>query len=151
MADLHPLPRLARMLGYAGLLPQLGAFAVLASGRVEHRELAQLLAITYAALIFGFLGALWWGLAAAQPTRAPAWIWWAGVLPSLISLFLFLRWASGHLETPAALLSLAFGIAGSSLVDQYVDKLKLCPPGWANFRLALSIGLGSITLACAIA
>jgi len=151
MADLHPLPGLARVLGYAGLLPQLAALALLASGPIEHRHLAQLLAITYAALIFSFLGALWWGLAAAQVARAPAWIWSAGVLPSLVSLLVFLLWASGHLGTPGALSILALGIVGSALVDRRLDELKLCPPGWTNLRLALSIGLGSLTAACAIA
>ena len=151
MVDLHPLPSLARALGYAGLLPQLAALALLADGPMEHRHLAELLAITYAGLVFSFLGALWWGLAAAQVTRAPAWIWSAGVLPSLASLFVFLAWASGHLGTPGALFILALGIAGSALVDRRLDELKLCPPGWTNLRLALSIGLGSLPAACAIA
>ena len=150
MTASHPLPGLARMLGYAGLLPQLGAFAVLASGREEHRDLAQLLAITYAALIFSFLGALWWGLAAAQLARAPAWIWWAGVLPSLVSLCVFLPWATGYLAAPRVLSALALGIAGSAFVDLYLNKLKLCPPGWVKLRFTLSIGMGATTAACAI-
>ena len=118
---------------------------------MEHRDLAEWLAITYAALIFSFLGALWWGLAAAQVTRAPAWIWSAGVLPSLVSLFVLLLWASELLGTPGALSILALGIAGSALVDRRLNEMKLCPPGWTNLRLVLSIGLGSLTAACAIA
>ena len=78
------------MLGYGRLLPQLAALILLASGPIEHRHFAEFLAITYAALIFSFLGAFWWGLAAAQVVRAPAWIWPAGVLPSLVSLLVFL-------------------------------------------------------------
>ena len=150
MAAPHPLPNLARMLGYAGLLPQVAALAMLASGSIEHRNFAELLAITYAALIFSFLGALWWGLAAAHVDRAPAWIWLAGVIPSLVALSVLLPWASGHLGTTPALFTLALGIAGSALVDRRLDKLKLCPPGWTNFRLTLSVSLGSITAACAI-
>ena len=150
MADLHPLPNLARVLGYAGLLPQIAALALLVSGPIEHRNFAELFAITYAALIFSFLGALWWGLAAAHVDRAPAWIWLAGVVPSLISLFVFLPWATGHLGTPSTLFTLALGIAGSALVDRRLDELKFCPPGWTNLRFVLSIGLGTLTAACAI-
>ena len=117
---------------------------------MEHRDLAEWLAITYAALIFSFLGALWWGLAAAQVIRARAWIWWAGVFPSLVSLLVVLTWASGHLGTAGALFILALGIAGSALVDRRLNELKLCPPGWTNLRLALSICLGTLTAACAI-
>lgn len=150
MADPHPLPNLARVLGYAGLLPQIAALALLASGPMEHRNFAELLAITYAALILSFLGALWWGLAAAHVDRAPAWIWLAGVVPSLVSLVVFLPWASAHLGTTPALFILALSIAGSSLVDRRLDELKLCPPSWVNLRLVLSIGLGSLTAACAV-
>lgn len=39
--------------------------------------------MVYAALIFSFLGALWWGLAAAHRPSAPVWVWPGGVLPSL--------------------------------------------------------------------
>ncbi len=151
MADPTPLPGFARVLGCAGLLPQLAALVLLASGPIEHRHLAQLLAIIYASLIFSFLGALWWGLAAAQVTRAPTWIWSAGVLPSLVSLLVFLLWASGHLGMPGALSILALGIAGSALVDRRLNELELSPPGWTNLRFVLSFGLVSLTAACDIA
>jgi hypothetical protein len=60
------------------------ALLLLASGSSDHRFSALALAFAYAALILSFLGALWWGLAAAQPARAPEWVWPAGVAPSLL-------------------------------------------------------------------
>lgn len=151
MADLQSLPGLARVLGYAGLLPQLAALVLMASGPAEQRHLAELLAVAYAALIFSFLGALWWGLAAAQAARAPTWIWSAGVSPSLVSLSILLLWMSRQLGTPGALSILALSIAASALVDRRLNDLELCPPGWTSLRSVLSIGLGLLTAACAIA
>lgn len=80
---LHAHPS-ASIYGYAGLLPQVAALLMLASGPSDYSFLALALAFAYAALIFSFLGALWWGLAAAQPEAAPAWP--VGVLPSLLAL-----------------------------------------------------------------
>lgn len=148
---LQPLPGLARVLGYAGLLPQLAALVLMVSGSAEQRHVAELVAVVYAALIFSFLGALWWGLAGAQLARAPTWIWSAGVLPSLVSLLILLLRMIGQLGAPGALSILALGIAASALVDRRLNELELCPPGWTSLRSALSIGLGSLTLACAFA
>jgi hypothetical protein len=144
------LPPLARALGYAGLLPQLAAVALLATGSLDYRFSALALAFAYAALIFSFLGALWWGLAAARPERAPAWVWPVGVLPSLLALAACIPWAVGG-EWPApSLVILALGIAASVLVDHRLAKLGLCPPGWLRLRLHLSLGLGFLTGLCAL-
>ncbi|EDX80246.1 hypothetical protein BBAL3_1403 [Brevundimonas sp. BAL3] len=71
------LPPFARVLGFAGLLPQAAAVAVLILGGPDVRFAALSLAYAYAALIFSFLGGVWWGLAAmarggaTRPWRRP--------------------------------------------------------------------------------
>ena len=68
--DTAPRPfRIARRLGYAGLLPQIAALALFAGGG-EWGWVALAAGFAYAALIFSFLGGVWWGQALAMP-RAP--------------------------------------------------------------------------------
>jgi hypothetical protein len=138
-------------LGYAGLLPQAAALLLLATGSLEYRFSALALAFAYAALVFSFLGALWWGLAAAQPDSAPEWVWVAGVLPSLIALATCVPWAIGTEWPGPSLVVLALGIAGSALVDRRLTQLGLCPARWLHLRVRLSLGLGALTALCAIA
>ena len=55
----------ARLLGYAGILPQaIALLAVLKGGPAGWSALA--LSYGYAALIFSFLGGVWWGLGLAE-------------------------------------------------------------------------------------
>ncbi len=151
MATRPALPSLAGTLGYAGLLPQAAAVLLLATGSPDYRFSALALAFAYAALIFSFLGALWWGLAAAQPDRAPLWVWPAGVMPSLLALAACVPWAVGAEWPGPSLVALALGIAATALVDWHLDRLGLCPPGWLRLRVHLSLGLAALTGLCAIA
>lgn len=144
------LPPIARTLGYAGLLPQATAALLLAHGSLEYRFTALALAFAYAALIFSFLGALWWGLAAAQPDVAPEWVWVAGIAPALTALATCIPWAIGADWPQPSLLVLAMGIACSVLIDRRLDRLGLCPPGWLRLRVHLSLGLGVLTACCAM-
>jgi hypothetical protein len=139
------LPLIARILGYAGLLPQAAATLLSAAGSPEYRFSALSLAFAYAALILSFLGALWWGLAAAYRGTAPSWVWPVGVAPCLVALGTCLPWAMGG-EWPApSLFALALGIAVSPIVDWRLDRAGLCPPGWLRLRVRLSLGLAVLT------
>ena len=82
----------ARFLGYAGLLPQIFAVLLLSDEGLRWTALAG--GFGYAALIFSFLGGVWWGLGISNP-HAPRWLYVAGVLPSLISLAAYLPWIFG--------------------------------------------------------
>ena len=144
------LPRTARALGYSGLLPQAAAALCLAIGPAGYRPVALAAAMIYAALIFSFLGALWWGLAAAHRTSAPRWIWPVGVLPSIASLTVWMPWVMGVQALSLSLGVLATGIAASALVDLRLEQLRLTPTGWFAFRLQLSLGLGALTALCAL-
>jgi hypothetical protein len=151
VANRPALPSAPHLLGYAGLLPQAVAAVALASGSPDYRFSALALAFAYAALILSFLGALWWGLAGAQPDVAPSWIWVAGVLPSLIALATCVPWAVGAEWPVPSLWILAAAIAASPLVDLRLDRLGLCSAGWLRLRLILSASLAGLTAFCALA
>ena len=145
-AALSPLPSFARVLGYAGLLPQAFVLASLLLGGSEIRSTALSLAFAYAALIFSFLGGVWWGLATAAHASVPRWIWAVAVLPSLFALGTAWPWATGHTWPGPSLVVLGALIMSSVLVDLKLRSLGLTPPGWLTLRLPLSIGLGFLTL-----
>ncbi len=140
----HRLPPLARVLGFAGLLPQAAAVAVLLAGDADQKTAALGLAYAYAALIFSFLGGVWWGLAAAMGLKAPKWVWIASVAPSLLALATSV-WMAGS-DPAVALVVLGVFVAASVLVDLKLKAAGLTPEGWLALRAPLAIGLGVLTL-----
>ena len=147
------VPSLPRWLGWAGLLPQIACVAVLYLGPEEWRYSALALAFAYAALILSFLGGMWWGIAATAPAaerrNALGWLWIAAVLPSLVALACFLPWVFGWAWPEPSLVMLG----GALLVSLGVDaKLgALAPRWWMALRVPLSLGLGLLTVAAALA
>jgi hypothetical protein len=150
MATRPALPSTSLKLGYAGLLPQAFAVILLATGSLEYRFVALALAFAYAALIFSFLGGLWWGLAASDPEDAPAWIWIAGIMPSLIALATCVPWAVGAPWPGPSLIILGVALVGTPIIDRNLDRLELAPAGWRSLRRNLSLGLGLLTIAAAL-
>ena len=143
------IPPLARLLGYAGLLPQIAVVAVLAVGDPASRFSALALGYAYAALILSFLGGLWWGLAARAPEGAPRWLWFASVAPSLIALATAWPWAIGLAWPAPSLVVLGLALIGALVIDRRLVADGLAPPGWMALRLPLSLGLGALTLVTA--
>lgn len=139
-------PKLPRKLGYAGLLPQIGVLAVLLSGSQWWRFAALSIGYAYAALILSFLGGMWWGLAARSPERAPAWIWFAAVAPSLLALATFLPWVFGATWPGPSLAVLGLALVTSLFVDRRLVADDLAPAWWMALRVPLSIGLGLLTI-----
>lgn len=137
----------ARMLGYAGLLPLIGCVAGLGLLPM-HRALLLDAGFGYAALIFGFLGGLWWGQGIARGKASPALFTFA-VLPSLIAWGLILLRLLGW-TTEAALLVLGAAILLSPIVDLALARTETSVRGWIALRLQLSTGLGALTLALAL-
>ena len=144
------LPRSAQWLGHAGLLPQLGVVVTLAAGDPGSRFSALALGYAYAALILSFVGGLWWGLASRDPARAPGWIWVAAVMPSLVALASAIPWALGALWPGPSLVLLGLSLASTLIIDALLDQRRLCPAGWLALRARLSLGLGALTLLCAL-
>lgn len=134
--------RSVQWLGYSGLLPQVLALYLFWSGG-EWGWIALAGGFAYAALIFSFLGGVWWGQALSNPT-APKWTFVVAVLPSLIGLGLFLPWTLGWAWPEPSLLWLGLFLMASPLVDR---ALGLGEGEWIRLRWHLSIGLGLLTLA----
>lgn len=132
----------ARWLGYAGLLPQLIAVGLVwQGGELSYVALAG--GFAYAAMIFSFLGGVWWGQSqAAGNANAAAYV--VAVLPSLLALALFLPWTFGWEWPGPALLYLGVLITISPLVDRW---LGLAGREFMRLRWHLSLGLGAATIA----
>ncbi|MEG3169098.1 DUF3429 domain-containing protein [Sphingomonas sp. LB3N6] len=142
------IPPIARLLGLSGLLPQLGAVALLLSGDPQSRYSALAITYAYAAIILSFLGGLWWGLA-ARTDSPPRWLWFAGVAPSLIALVTAWPWMVGLRWPGPSLVVLGISLIGALLVDRALVRAGLAPPGWMALRVPLSLGLGVLTMLAA--
>ena len=142
-------PAYARVLGLAGMLPQLVALWLLLTGSEAWYFAALSIAYAYAALILSFLGGAWWGLA-AQARPAPAWVWFAAVAPSLIALASAVPWATGMPWPGPSLVMLGGALVGALAVDWQLHRSRLAPDWWMALRLPLSLGLGAATLAAGL-
>lgn len=132
----------ARWLGYAGVLPQIICVALAASGH-EYGYSALAGGFAYAAAIFSFLGGVWWGQALSSG-RGGAGAYLLAVMPSLLSVALFLPWTFGWDWPGPALLYLGALILASPLVDR---ALGFASKDFYRLRLQLSVGLGALTIA----
>jgi Protein of unknown function (DUF3429) len=144
----RPLDPLIRQLGYAGLVPQAFAVAMLIDGN-DLRWIASAGGFGYAAFIFSFLGGVWWGLA-MQSETPPRWIYFAAVTPSLLSLVAYLPWTFGWEWPTMSLWFLAAMIALSPLVDRAMARSIALPTGWIALRWQLSLGLAGLTAILAL-
>ncbi len=138
------LPRAAFRFGFAGLLPQLIALFLVATNS-DQRWSALAVGYAYAALIFSFLGGVWWGQAIAMK-NPPAWIYAAAVAPSLIALATYVPWVVGADWPGPSLVVLGVCLILSPLVDRAIGRSVALPTGWMRLRIMLSTGLGGLTL-----
>jgi hypothetical protein len=149
---MREVPSRARLLGLAGLLPQIACLLVVYLGPEGWRDAAFIVAALYAALILSFLGGTWWGIAAGAPAAerrsSLGWLWVAAVLPSLVALACLAPLALGYWRAEPSLIMLG----GSLLVALGVDgRLSdLAPRWWLSLRVPLSIGLGVLTILIAL-
>ncbi|RDC60687.1 hypothetical protein HME9302_01902 [Alteripontixanthobacter maritimus] len=155
------IPMVPRMLGFAGLLPQLACVVAVWLGPEEWLWTAKAIGFGYAAIIFSFLGGMWWGLAAAtslhtpgsqskfergqtRTLSVPSWIWFAAIAPSLIALAAYLPWIFGGPWPGPSMIVLGGAIAGSLWVDRALGKYT--PDWWMALRIPLSLTLGAATV-----
>lgn len=131
----------ARLLGFAGLLPQL-AFVGLQLARPDPGW--SLLAFGYGALILSFLGGIWWGVAASRRGPGPA-LFAVAVVPSLVAMALLIA-AMTRLSLRWPLVLLGSAILLTLLVDRWLAARGDVPADWMRLRVPLSLGLGALTI-----
>lgn len=144
---LRPIPKAAFIAGYAGLLPQIIAAAMVLSGS-EYQWTGLALAYGYAAFIFSFIGGMWWGLGVTtrKDDASAHGIFVLAVAPSLLALATYLPWIWGLTWPGPSLAYLGFFLLLSPLGDRWLSSRCALPPGWMKLRWHLSLGLGGLTL-----
>ncbi|MEM6490627.1 MAG: DUF3429 domain-containing protein [Pseudomonadota bacterium] len=130
-----PIPKPARVLGLAGVIPfAAGALAVWVAP-AEYQFAAFTAQTLYAAVILSFLGGVQWGFAAAGlgPGAGPSWerLGWS-VLPSLLG------WAALFLDPTAKVAVLMLGFLAAFMIDRRWTQLGRCPPWYARLRRDLT-------------
>ncbi len=138
----EPLPRIARLLGLAGLVPFLGSLALAAASADEMRGAALWALATYGAVILSFLGAVHWGLALGpgRPAAVEARLG-LGVLPSLVG------WVALLLPPVPSLLLLAAGILGTAGMETLAARRGLLGAAYLRLRWRLSLAAAASLLA----
>lgn len=136
-----PLSPTARLLGFAGLLPQI-AFVGLQF--VYPDPGWTLLAFAYAGLILSFLGGIWWGVAVGR--RGPdAGLLAVAVAPTLVAMALLIAvLLQATIRWPLVILGSAIML--TLLVDRHLVAQGDVPPDWMRLRVPLSVGLGALTI-----
>lgn len=134
--------RTALALGFAGLLPQMTATALLLGGIPA----AAPAAFGYALLILSFLGGIWWGFAmrrCGDPAQGRLAL--LAVVPSLVGLAILLfAQASDSLGWPMAAAGCA--ILLTLPIDRMLVRRGDAPADWMRLRVPLSVGLGALTI-----
>ncbi len=138
------LPKFGKFLGYAGLLPQAIILALVTS-KSEWQWVALATGWAYAALIFSFLGGVWWGLALVGRNTAN-WLYVAAVAPSLIAIATYIPWTLGWNWPGPSLAVLGLCLVGSPLIDRSIGQSVVISSSWMTLRWILSLGLGGMTL-----
>ncbi|MCU0759385.1 MAG: DUF3429 domain-containing protein [Steroidobacteraceae bacterium] len=129
------LSPLAEWIGYAGLLPFLGAMlgVGLAPG-IDQRDLAQRLGIGYGATILSFVGAVHWGLAVAGRWRWSAGVAFGSIAPSVVATLAVLLGGQRGL----GLLVVGFGLFW---VYEHRRLGASLPPDYVALRRTLSLAV----------
>lgn len=139
-----PVGRVAFVLGFTGLLPQVAAVALIAVDPHGAYDLLSMAAYAYASLILSFLGGMWWGFAMRREHRQGL-LTGLAVVPSLLPLAIIptaaIRWTW---TLPLVLLGSA--VLLTLLVDRHLVRTGDAPPNWMRLRVPLSIGLGALTI-----
>lgn len=133
------LPRAARLLGFAGLIPTLAMVAVMAVA-ADWRGLAATAALGYGAVIASFVGGAWWGLAARAETVQPR-LLVLSVVPSLTA------WPAALMPPVPGLLLLALVFAALLPTDRRLVTDGVAPGWWMALRRPLSWGMAVLHLA----
>lgn len=145
-------PPWPRVLGIVALMPQMACVIAAYMGPPEWREAAHLIAMFYAAVILGFLGGGWWGIAASAPAaerrHGLGWLWLAALLAMLAGFACVIGWALEWLPLEPLLVMLGAALSLCLIVDARISVFT--PRWWAKSRAPLSLGAGAATILIAL-
>lgn len=138
----------ARLLGYAGLLPSLVSTGVLAIMRVSPDSGLPMLAgpaaglaMIYPLVILSFLGGMWWSFAMRRDAgqgRLSALAVLVAVAPlGGVAITGLIGWG---------LVAIGVAVILTLLVDRHLVSTGEAPAGWMTLRVPLSVGLGGLTI-----
>jgi len=148
------VPRVPRWLAFAGIAPQLALAWCAWTGEPQWVEPARVAGGLYAGLILSFLGGAWWGIAATAPAAEGrgvlGWVWVAAATPTLVALAASLWWLAEPARPQPALVTLAFALLATPLVDRRLAAMVLVPRWWTALRWPPCIAMGLATLALAV-
>jgi len=144
---MKPLPRIAWLLGYGGLLPFFILFLLIRFNPAlfpVDAHLAGLWLLAYAAIIISFLGAVHWGIAlfadTSLPTETSNRLYLYSVMPSILAWMVLL------LPLKIAL----FSMAGLIVLAYVADRLllfKMLESQYQRLRLHLTIAVSVLLVA----
>lgn len=141
--------RTAHHLTLVALLPQ-ALFLLLTLTDGQASWIAPAMAFAYAALIFSFLGGMWWGVGLTLQPASPR-LFLVAVAPMLICFALFIPWIWGwHWPGPQVSI-LGIAITGSFVVDRRLAARANFDLRWVRVRTVASVILGLLTLATGLA
>ena len=134
------LQQLAKILGYAGLIPfvvfSLGTWVTLPMVKDAHFIL-----LTYAAVILSFMGAIHWGLAMAQQRGKENIQLGLSVLPALLG------WSALLIPPIYAYSVLIVSFSALCMADKYTADQALVP----NWYVPMRVVLTTVVVLCLIA
>lgn len=131
-----------RLLGFAGLLPQIIAVLFIAMG--IDPALGALVAFVYAAMILSFIGGIWWGFAVAR-AEGQSGLSGLAVVPALVAAAFGVARLLG-MPVGWALVAIGCAILLTLVIDHRLVEDGRAPSDWMALRVPLSMGLGSLTI-----
>jgi hypothetical protein len=134
-AERSSLSPTAETAGYAGMLPFIAALAGMGLlPNIEHRELAQHMAIAWGAVVLSFLGAVHWGLALSGRMAWSIMRLVASILPAVVGTAAILL----NGQRALGLLVVGFGVFWLYEHRRVANEL---PPDYLRLRRNLSVAV----------
>ena len=137
-------PKLAKFIGFGGLIPFIGCAALMYIGNPGASIIALFTSAVYGAVILSFVGAVHWGLTMRED-RSPYWYIWS-ITPAIMGWL-----AIVFLDIKISLLALTFAFALAWSVDRQAGLHGLIPLWYLQMRHILTAGATVSLLATAFA
>ena len=125
--------RLAKLIGFGGLIPFIGCAALMYVGNTGASNIALFASAVYGAVILSFVGAVHWGLTISED-RSPYWYVWS-IIPAIMGWL-----AIVFLDIKISLLALTVAFTLAWSVDRQASLHGLIPSWYMRLRHILTAG-----------